>query len=166
VGAADKSGHYHYFWPVRGGYVRFTDNGNGTVTDNDSGLVWLKDAFCSDINDGGSGLNWDDAMAAAAGLNSGECGLTDGSSPEDWRLPTKEEWEAFVCTGYTNPAVCNTVGDDQWSEGDPFNNVQSYYYWSSTETDSDTAWYVYLYNGYMPYSLKSYYYYVWPVRDP
>ena len=34
---------------------RFTDNGNGTVVDNDSGLIWLKDAHCLGI------MNWYDA---------------------------------------------------------------------------------------------------------
>ena len=29
-------------WPV----PRFTDNGSGTVTDNLTGLIWLKDANC------------------------------------------------------------------------------------------------------------------------
>ena len=28
--------------------ARFTDNGNDTVTDNTTGLIWLKDANCFD----------------------------------------------------------------------------------------------------------------------
>ena len=31
---------------------RYKDNGNGTVTDCKSGLVWLKDAHCADISGG------------------------------------------------------------------------------------------------------------------
>jgi len=41
----------HYVWPVRFGQcgaldssTRFTDNGDGTVTDNQTGLMWAKDA--------------------------------------------------------------------------------------------------------------------------
>ena len=44
---------YRYVWPVRSGQcggvlgnstLRFTDNGDGTVTDNKPGLMWTKDA--------------------------------------------------------------------------------------------------------------------------
>ena len=41
----------HYVWPVRSGQrgalnssTRFIDNGDGTVTDNKTGLMWTKDA--------------------------------------------------------------------------------------------------------------------------
>jgi hypothetical protein len=144
---------------------RFTINGDGTVTDNDTGLVWLEDAGCIGPQ------NWDDAMSTAALLDSDTdpCGLTDGSQAGDWRLPTKEEWEEFVCTQYTNPAVCNTEGIGQWAEGDPFMNV--YYiivanYWSSTEYGSPDAWQMYLRDGSMSHLPKHLAYYVWPVRDP
>jgi hypothetical protein len=154
-----------YVWPVRGGrHDRFTVNGDGTVTDHTTGLVWLEDAFCPQINEGGLGRTWDIAMQIASGLSSGYCNLTDGSVPGDWRLPTKEEWEEFVCPQYSFPALCDTEGTGQWSEGDPFNAVQSDGYWSSAEYDSSNAWSVYLSNGSMFNVAKSGYYYVWPVR--
>lgn len=60
-------------WPS----PRFTDNSNGTVTDNLTGLVWLKNASCS------GGMTWAAAMGWATALESGpfswSCGLTDGS---------------------------------------------------------------------------------------
>jgi hypothetical protein len=65
---------------------RFTDEGNGTVYDWDSGLIWLKDANAFGQR------NWWDAKAAAATLDEGDFAwLTDGSSEGDWRLATKYE---------------------------------------------------------------------------
>ena len=139
---------------------RFTDNDNGTVTDSLTSLIWLKNANCFGAN------NWGEAMDKAATLHTGECGLTDGSKKGDWRLPTKEEWEAFVDTNYFNPALSNTAGTGKWSEGDAFNNVQPNYYWSSTTYGAytDNAWFVNIVHGYVYDPSKSYNFYVWPVR--
>jgi hypothetical protein len=62
------------------------------VTDSVTGLIWLKNAGCLGSAD------WATANQIAAALNDGDCGgvLTDGSSPGDWRLPTKDEWTATV----------------------------------------------------------------------
>jgi hypothetical protein len=57
-------------WPS----PRFTDNGNGTVKDNLTGLIWLKDANCF------SRRTWAQALSDANSLANGSCGLTDGSS--------------------------------------------------------------------------------------
>jgi hypothetical protein len=65
---------------------RYVDCGNGTVTDTVTGLIWLKQTDCLGFQ------NWVNANAAAAALANGACGLTDGSSPGDWRLPTQAEW--------------------------------------------------------------------------
>jgi hypothetical protein len=67
---------------------RYVDCGNGTVTDTVTGLVWLKNANCFGEQ------TYAAASQAAAGLGAGQCGLTDGSSPGDWRLPTLVEWQA------------------------------------------------------------------------
>ena len=82
---------------------RFVDMGDGTVLDRTSGLTWLKNANAF------GAMNWDDASAAAAALNDGEYGLTDGSIEGDWRLPTIEEWEAFVDANYDSPALSNAA---------------------------------------------------------
>jgi hypothetical protein len=150
--------------------TRFTTLDNGTVRDNNTGLIWLKDASCSDLpgTDTYGKTDWDPAKAAAAALADGTCGLTDGSAPGDWRLPTKEEWEAFYSLVYDNPALVNTVGDAQWSEGDSFTGVQSNNYWSSTEYYSDYAWFAHMYYGSMVIASKDfslYGGYVWPVRS-
>ena len=89
---------------------RFVDCGNGTVKDNLTGLFWLEDASnaCFGFND------WPDANVLAAQLADGQCGLTDGSSPGDWRLPTKEEWQVImdqaVANGCSAPYVPDVVG--------------------------------------------------------
>ncbi len=150
--------------------IRFTDMGDGTVRDNASGLIWLKDANAFGQND------WYAATNAAAALNSGEYGLTDGSIEGDWRLPTKAEWEAFMCRDFYipgsllesySPALVNTAGDAQWSDGDAFTGVIARYYWSSSEYESGYAWSAFMGNGYIYTSYKQYIggYYVWPVRS-
>jgi hypothetical protein len=147
--------------PNRPPNPRFTDNGNGTVTDNRTDLIWLKNANCFGAN------NWDDAMDKAATLHTGECGLADGSRKGDWRLPTKEEWEAFVDKNYFNPVLSNAAGTGKWSEGDAFNNVQSGTYWSSTTHVSYNtfALEVYMYDGRLVPTRKTDSTYVWPVRS-
>ena len=140
---------------------RFYDMGDGTIRDNDTGLIWLKDASCLGF------MGWDEAMDEAASLAEGQCGLMDGSAAGDWRLPTKEEWEAFMSTVYDDPALVNTIGNAQWSEGDAFTGVRSYYYWSSTEYeyDSDGAWIASMSPGCMGILNKDNDNYVWPVRS-
>ena len=59
-----------------------SDNGDGTVTDSSTGLVWLKNANCF------GSVNWDEAKTKASQLKNGQCGLSDGSTAGQWRLPT------------------------------------------------------------------------------
>jgi len=139
---------------------RYTDNGDGTVTDNRTGLIWLKNANCFNRQ------NWKTAMQSADNLADGQCGLRDGSKSGDWRLPTLDEWEAMVDKKYKSPALYNVAGTSQWKNGDAFWGVQTDSYWSST-TDAvgtNDAWYVYLFDGDVDYYNKTSTYYVWPVR--
>ena len=157
--------------------ARYADNKNGTVTDCKTGLIWLKNANCTATSHGIANpkgeLNWDNAQKWAAGLGNGICGLNDRSHAGDWRLPTKEEWEAMVQSarnqGFKNPALTNDAGTAQWSSGagSSFTNVQSIYYWSSTTIAGDTpnAWPVDMCFGVMDYyNYKASLFYVWPVR--
>jgi hypothetical protein len=101
-------------WPA----ARFTDNGNGTVTDQLTGLVWLKNAGCFTPSD------WATALKAANQLASGACGLSDGSTAGQWRMPNANELESLVDVSRFNPAV---------SAGSPFTNISlANAYWSST----------------------------------
>lgn len=137
-------------WPL----PRFTDNANnGTVTDNLTGLMWLKNANCF------GGRTWANALNGANTLNSGECGLSDGSVEGDWRLPNVNELESLVHAGQANTAT--------WLNTQGFTNVLAHYYWSSTTVvggSTGYAWGVDMWNGYVFVDCEDYYSYVWPVR--
>jgi len=139
---------------------RFTKNNNGTVTDNLTGLIWLENADCFSLR------NWATALNDANTLASAACGLSDGSSAGQWRLPSDQELATLVDYAFVNPAVPNTAGTGQWTAGAPFTSVQSNYYWSSTTYAGNTtiAWYVSLNDGNVYTVSKASTYYVWPVR--
>ena len=131
---------------------RFTDNGDGTVTDNLTGLIWLKNINCF-----GDRL-WSDALTDCNGLAGGSCGLTDGSSAGDWRLPNVKELLSLIDYGHYGPAL---------PTGHPFTDMMGGIYWSSTSEVGDYsgwAWFVEISNGYPRIMVKSNIYYVWPVR--
>jgi hypothetical protein len=129
----------------------FTDNGDGTITDNLTGLIWLKDAGCIGTR------SWPQALSAANGLASGSCGLSDGSSAGDWRLPNVNEMRSLIDPSQAGPAL---------PAGHPFANVQSSDYWSSTthSTSTTLAWGVHVGVGLMNPFLKTSTPWVWPVR--
>ncbi len=141
---------------------RFVDNGNGTVTDNRTGLVWLKHADCF------GSLTWTKALEVVKELADGslcdEMVLADGSSPGDWRLPTIREIMTLPVIDYFNPALSNAMGTGRWREGDAFLQVSTQYYWSSTGQNNGSAWYMYLYNGSLGISDVNQRYSVWPVK--
>lgn len=134
-------------WPV----PRFTDNGNGTVTDNLTGLIWLKNANCFGAQ------TWAAALTAANTLNSGECGLSDGSAEGAWRLPNVRELQSLIDYGRVAPAL---------PSGHPFTGVQWASYWTSTTYVNITsnAWQLPLGGGSLGIDDKTYAHYVWPVR--
>ncbi|MEO5376692.1 MAG: DUF1566 domain-containing protein [Magnetococcus sp. DMHC-6] len=130
---------------------RFTDNGDGTVKDNLTGLIWLKNANCF------GSKSWTNALSSTNGLASGSCGLTDGSVAGNWRLPSKKELMSIIDVQRTSPAL---------PLGYPFSSVQTNHYWSSTTYAYSTsnAWFVYLRYGVVSYDDKTTSNYVWPVR--
>ena len=147
--------------PASHSSYRYTDNGDGTVTDNRSGLIWLKKANCF------CRQNWKTAMQSAANLAHGRCGLRDGSRAGMWRLPTILELEAMMDEKYDSPTLSNAAGTGPWKEGDAFSGVQTFYYWSSTPyaTDTNDAWFVYFgYGGVVHDGDKTTPVCVWPLR--
>jgi len=103
---------------------RFKDNGNGTVTDNLTGLVWLKNANCKATTSDKGLMYWPAAIGFASKLGTGECGLSGNSRPGEWRLPNIKELQSLVDYGEKAPAL---------PEGHPFSGVETnYFYWSST----------------------------------
>ena len=140
---------------------RFTDNGDETITDNLTGLIWMKDADCFGQR------SWMLALSDCNGLASGSCGVTDGSSAGDWRLPNKKELISLTHDGYYNPSLSNTAGTGKWSQGDPFTNVQFFYYWSSTTAvyNPDLAWGVLMSIAYVDSNNKNNYdFHAWCVQ--
>ncbi|MFO1421387.1 MAG: DUF1566 domain-containing protein [Candidatus Competibacteraceae bacterium] len=147
--------------PLLTSAVRFADNGNGTITDSLTGLIWLKNANCTDTVGGvtklSGYLSWANALTWTAALANGNCGLSDGSTAGQWRLPNVNEWQSLVDYTRSNPAL---------PAGHPFVGVQSNYYWSSTTYASGPsgAWGANLNDGYVSAYGKTNAYYVWPVR--
>ena len=139
-------------WP----FPRFTDKGNGTVKDNLTGLIWLKNANCFGTQ------NWDQALADANGLANGQCSLTDGSTALLWRLPNVRELLSLIDYSLSSPAI---------PSGTPFINVQSIApnarYWSSNVVVNNTpnAWNIDFDIGTVNRNQpKTSTYFVWPVR--
>jgi hypothetical protein len=62
----------------------FVDNGDGTVTDNATGLMWSQD-------DSGTGMNWEDALAWVQQKND-----ENYLGYSDWRLPNAKELQSIV----------------------------------------------------------------------
>jgi len=130
---------------------RFTDNGNGTVTDNLTGLIWLRNANCFGQK------TWTDALSDCNTLASGTCELNDGSVAGDWRSANVREIFSLIDFSQFDPAL---------PVGHPFTNVQSDYYWSSTSKDAvGNAWNVNMSGGGVGGHYKTFVDYVWPVRD-
>ncbi len=111
--------------------VRFTDNGDGTITDHKTGLMWEKDTRGS--------MPWQEAMDSCAALSL--AGYTD------WRLPVFEELLSIVDYNQCDPS-CDSVL-----------KARSVGYWSSStyRTDKNGAWGVYFHNGdaYAAYKMYS-----------
>jgi hypothetical protein len=131
---------------------RFTDNDDGTVTDNQTGLIWLKDANCFGPRP------WSLALSDCNGLADPSCGLTDGSNAGEWRLPNYKELFSLVDANNYDPAL---------PTGHPFTNVVSGGYSSSTTIAAINLgiWTLPMYHGIPNFGDKiEQHYYVWPVR--
>ncbi len=158
------------------------DNGDGTITDTDTGLMWLQDANYAMTSgyDADGRMTWTDANTWVSGLSYG--GYTD------WRLPDTVQPDsscslqfdpgggfpiqglAYNCTGSEMGYLYNTDGITSSTPG-LFANVQSDIYWSGTEYAPypfSHAWDFYFggyYPGYQDVDATSYQLYAWAVRD-
>ncbi len=59
----------------------FVDHGNGSITDNATGLTWTQ-------NDSGTGMDWETAL--------NYCESLDTAGRSDWRLPNVKELQSLV----------------------------------------------------------------------
>jgi hypothetical protein len=121
----------------------FVDNGDGTITDNATGLMWMR-------ADSGEGMDWETALAYAQTQN--EANYLGYS---DWRLPNVKELQSIVDYNYApdaqDAAYDGPALDPLFSVSEITNEagVLDYpYYWSSTSArfqsggDFYYAWYV------------------------
>jgi hypothetical protein len=129
---------------VQAGYI---DNGDGTVTDNDTCLMWQQDAPSRTYT-------WEQALAY--------CEHLELATYTDWRLPTVRELSSIVDTTRYDPAINITYFSDT-----VMFNYYYFYYWSSTTYAlySDRAWSGSFYYGYMYAYLKADGNYVRAVRS-
>ena len=141
----------------RRGEIRFVDNGDGTVTDRKTNLMWLKNGRRFDFV---SAVTWWDAVEKSTKVTIGGYG--------NWRLPTIEEWHSLIDTDHQHPALV---------EPNPFKNIVTHMpYWSMTEfvygknhTCSKVcpldAYIVMLYSGRINHQKKNRRAFILPVRS-
>jgi len=139
----DPESNDFYVRCVRAGQLNFdnfTDDHDGTLTDNSTGLVWQQ---------GEPGpMMWEVALSYCDGLSLG--GHTD------WRLPNIKELESITDSTRENPAIDTAY----------FPNAQSPYYWSSTTYAyyPHYAWGVLFLDGYVGFENKDDDFHVFYVR--
>jgi hypothetical protein len=119
----------------------YTDNGDGTVTDNSTGLMW-EQAGSPET------LKWERALSYCTTLNIGNY--------TDWRMPTIKELRSLVDYSRYYPAIDTAF----------FPDTETSFYWSSTTYANNpySAWGVYFYSGNDGYINKTKYNYVRAVR--
>ncbi len=125
---------------------RFIDNGNGTVTDRKTQLMWIKTG-----KPVLGAITWKEADTFCEALNF--------AGYFDWRLPTKAEWSGLIDSQYENPAL---------PAFNLFTNVVTYLdYWTKTDhpIGPGYAWAVNLYYGKYTFLGKKNRAFVWPVRS-
>ena len=123
--------------------ARFTDNGDGTVSDNLSGLVWEKKDDAGDVHDKDSVFTWSasgtagDGSAFASFLESlNTAGLGQIIAYHDWRLPTVMEVQTIVfdfpCTGGFGSPSCACPLSPCIDPGLDAAHTQAGAYWTAT----------------------------------
>ncbi len=119
----------------------YTDNGDGTITDNDTGLMWMKQSADIDndnISDAIDFMSWKDALIYCENL--------EYSGYTDWRLPNINELRTLVDFEKSKPGI-----DEEY-----FPKTLDRY-WSSTTAKGtpNNAWTLFFkYNGVWDYAEK------------
>ena len=120
---------------------RYTDNGDGTISDHQTGLMWMQCSYGQTYdgnNDDGNQVicegspafgNWQQAFAWAADSNANS---TYGYN--DWRLPNIKELGSIVDFGSAKPAINQSI----------FPNTISGPYWTSTPFQADDTQTIYI----------------------
>lgn len=107
---------------------RFRNNGDGTISDKLTGLMWFQDANCP-VTLGYSPPTWDEALSFARGVSEGSvdvsaCGIS--ATYPGWHLPNVKELESLLNYGAAN--------NGKWLSKNGFKNLPNEfeYYWTST----------------------------------
>jgi hypothetical protein len=114
-------------YPLSAPTARFTDNGDGTVTDTASGMMWMRCALGQSW-DGGTCVGdaqsfaWTEAEGAAQAVNkSGEQFFSD------WRVPGLRDLALIAERECQDPRINLTV----------FPNTAATFFWTSTPRTGD-----------------------------
>ncbi|MDC7124344.1 MAG: DUF1566 domain-containing protein [Spirochaetales bacterium] len=107
------------------GINRFKENGDGTVTDLATGLMWLK-------KDSGKGMNWKEALEWAENL--------DTAGYSDWRLPNAKELQSILdysrSPDTSSSAAIDPIFDCSTISNEGNKNDYPFYWTSTTHADS------------------------------
>ena len=133
--------------------ARFTDNGDGTVTDNQTGLMWLREPDCL------SNLAWSAGLATVRSFNTVSDSVKCqgyGGTYHDWVLPNRVELMSLIDYDRDYPAVLPGI----------FAVTSEGRYWTSTTAASapDHAYTVNFDNGRQYFAEKDKLLKVLPVR--
>ncbi|NQU63691.1 MAG: DUF1566 domain-containing protein, partial [SAR324 cluster bacterium] len=115
----------------------FTDNGDGTITDNNTRRMWQQP-------DDNVIRIWDAAVSYCQYLSLGVHAL---GVYGDWRLPNPKELQSIVDYGSNGPSIDTTF----------FPGISPSYYWTATprQANSNEAWFVNFTSGFVNYEDKS-----------
>ena len=94
----------------------FVDNGDSTVTDAATGLMWTQD-------DSGEAMNWEAALAYAE--------ASTDAGYDDWRLPNVKELQSIADYSGVFPAIDSTLFNLTGITNEA-GNADYPYYWTST----------------------------------
>lgn len=143
----------------------YTDNGDGTVTDNNTGLTWEKKGDNNTIHDKDTTYTWANLNTHTTTLNSASF-----AGHSDWRIPNRHELASLVHLGVNSPAV-----DAAFNSSCVANCVNTSCsctglgpYWTSTTLHSGTtqAWFVQSVDGTIQFDPKTIASRVRAVRGP
>lgn len=128
--------------------ARFIDNGNGTITDTRTGLIWEQKTDDGGLRDKDNRYTWKQALAYCENLTL--------ASQTDWRLPNIKELASLVDLSRYSPSIDPVFA--------PYTRPS--FYWSSSTLAgyANGAWGVYFDYGYDNWYGKSGYGYVRAVR--
>ncbi|MCF8721286.1 Lcl C-terminal domain-containing protein [Nitrospina gracilis] len=108
---------------------RFQKNGNGTVLDTQTGLMWQASDSYHELK---KGMNWYDALEYVNQKNADKF-----AGYSDWRLPTMDELNAL----WDSSRPLASKDGEPIGLPEAFEGGGSYYLWSRDERNLDHAWY-------------------------